>query len=172
MLVPNDYPCIYNFIYSDAGGVYTDNSLFSPEYQKFSWQKYYGVDEPGEVSDDGTYNEMKLLYAKPAEAGMAFATKDYSPDDEKATQTKLSILAKGDFNNSGLESMLVMYHVHRHEVKDQAVEQKSWGLYLLTRTSTRNVLKVLYPESYIDRTDGTNNKIRCDARFNKLLSHV
>lgn len=171
-LVPNDYACIYNYIYSDVGGVYTENSLFSPKSQKLSWQEYYRVNEPGEISEDGTYNEMRFLYTKPAEAGMTFATKDYNPDDEKATQTKLFLLAKGDFNNSGLESMLVMSTVHRHEIKDQDAEQKSSGLYLLTRKNLHSVLRVLYPENYMDRTYRTSNKIRCDARFNKLLSDV
>lgn len=152
LITPDDLSCSVSTKDPELDEVEDPQAL--PENQKKSWSEFYDFNKYL-----GNVPKVKLRSLSPIEVKV-------SPEYPVPADTELRLLAKGDFNGSGIEQMLMGVDVDRKAVTGDAGGQGS-NLFLLFRESPASVLTLLYPEKYIEG----NCDIQFDDFLKKLASH-
>lgn len=153
LITPDDLSCSVPTKDPESGEVEDRQAL--PENQNKSWSEFYGFNRYV-----GNVPEFKLRSLTPINVKM-------SPAYPVPADTELRLLAKGDFNASGIEQMLMGVDVDRKDVTGDTGRQGS-ALFLLSRESPTSILTLLYPEKYIEGSCD----IQLDNFLKKLSSHA
>lgn len=135
LVVPDDISCSSPRGDPDLGKPADMQAL--PENQEKSWRKIYGFNINTKNNPDFLLKNLTPTYVK-----------FYLPSSG-ASGTELRLLAKGDFTNNKTEQILLNIIVNRDSTRGEVGSLTS-ALFLLSREKSDAVLKVLYPDNYLE----------------------
>jgi hypothetical protein len=108
-----------------------------PENQEKSWRKIYGFNINAKNNHNFLLKNLTPIYVK------------FNLPSSGTSGTELRLLAKGDFTNSKTEQILMNISVDRASTRGDAGSLTN-ALFLLSRGKLDAVLKILYPDNYLE----------------------